>query len=321
MPSLRPTALILTLALCLTGLVGAAHAQPAAEPVVPDTPGSGPYPALKEEVASLPDHVIYRPAKLDAIRPKQMGLYLFGNGACSDDGASSRMHLLEIASHGYVAIALGRIRTGPGVTQPMEPPGPRQTDAKGQPIFPPPPTSHKGLMWAMDWALAQNADPKSPYFGKLDPSAIAVSGFSCGGIQALRVAPDPRIKTVIVMNSGLFVPGTGPQHTEMSQPKSLLDQIKVPALYVLGGPTDIAHANGLDDFNRINHVPVAFADLKGVGHGGTYMQPNGGKAADAVVAWLNWQLRGDKEAAKAYVGANCGLCTDAAWELRKKKLD
>ena len=243
------------------------------------TPRLRPLPGAEGRGRLLPDHVIYRPAKLDAIRPKQMGLYLFGNGA----PLGRRRQLAHAPARDRLARLCGDCARPhphrPRVTQPMEPPGPRQTDAKGQPIFPPPPTSHKGLMWAMDWALAQNADPKSPYFGKLDPSAIAVSGFSCGGIQALRVAPDPRIKTVIVMNSGLFVPGTGPQHTEMSQPKSLLDQIKVPALYVLGGPTDIAHANGLDDFNRINHVPVAFADLKGVGHGGTYMQPNGGKGS------------------------------------------
>ena len=100
------------------------------------------------------------------------------------------------------------------------------------------------------------------------------------------------------MNSGLFVPGTGPQHTEMSQPKSLLDQIKVPALYVLGGPTDIATPMASTTSTASTTCRWRFADLKGVGHGGN-MQPNGGKAADAVVAWLNWQLRGDKEAAKA----------------------
>ena len=69
----------------------------------------------------------------------------------------------------------------------MEPPGPRQTDAKGQPIFPPPPTSQR---FDVGHGLGAGPErrPKSPYFGKLDPSAIAVSGFSCGGIQALRVA-------------------------------------------------------------------------------------------------------------------------------------
>jgi hypothetical protein len=31
------------------------------------------------------------------------GLDLFGNGGCSNEGASSRIHLLEIASHGSLA--------------------------------------------------------------------------------------------------------------------------------------------------------------------------------------------------------------------------
>src|SRR6187402_2257983 len=87
----------------------------------PDTPGTGRYPALKEEVASLPDHVIYRPADLGKLGSHKLGVYVFGNGACSNDGASARLHLLEIASHGYLAIAPGRVRNGPG-RLPPEPP-------------------------------------------------------------------------------------------------------------------------------------------------------------------------------------------------------
>lgn len=90
---------------------------------------------------------------------------------------------------------------------------------------------------------------------------------------------------------------------------------------IRSGPGDIAYANGMSDFARINHVPVAMANLLGVGHGGSYGEPNGGKAAAAVVAWLDWQLRGDRQAARAFVGPRCGLCTDPAWELRKKKID
>jgi hypothetical protein len=89
-----------------------------------DTPGTGAFPAMKEESTSLPDHVIYRPAHLDKLGATKLGLYIFGNGACSNDGASSRLHLLEIASHGYLAIAPGRIRTGPGATVPPPTPPP-----------------------------------------------------------------------------------------------------------------------------------------------------------------------------------------------------
>ncbi|MFG6485562.1 alpha/beta hydrolase [Roseateles sp. BYS78W] len=315
-------ALLLAGALAIT-----AHAQPAApaasapQAEAGDPPGSGPFPALKEETVSLPDHVVYRPARLDGVKPRQLGLYVFGNGACSDDGAMARLHLLEIASHGYVAIALGRIHVGPGAAAPAQPAAPRQLDAQGRPIMAALPTSYTGMLAAIDWATAQNADPKSPYFGKFDERAVAASGYSCGGIQALRIAGDPRVRTVVVMNSGLFRPGTGFNVPEMDVPKSHLDVLHTPTLYILGGPSDIAYDNGMDDFARINHVPVAMANLLGVGHGGTYGQPNGGKAATAVVAWLDWQLRGDRQAARAFVGAQCGLCTDPAWELRKKKID
>lgn len=279
---------------------------------IPDTPGTGPYPALKEETPSLPNHVIYRPADLGKLGARKLGVYVFGNGACSNDGASSRLHLLEIASHGYLAIAPGRIRSGPGATVPesTEPPPPRPADGK----LPKPPTSAADLTSALDWALAQNSDAKSPYFGKIDPAAVAISGFSCGGLQALQIASDPRVKSLIVMNSGIFNDNTmGISGIDVS--KSLLDKIHTPTLYILGGETDIAYANGMDDFRRIRHVPAYLGNLIGVGHGGTYWEPHGGKAAAAVVAWLNWQLRGDRQAEKMFVGEKCGLCKDPAWQF------
>ena len=296
----------------------------ARQAAIPDTPGTGPFPAMKEETASLPDHVVYRPADLGKLGTTKLGLYIFGNGACSNDGASARLHLLEIASHAYVAIASGRLRTGPGATvpRPATPPSAQPSAQGGAPAtLPRPPTSSADLLSALDWALAQNADPKSPYYRKIDPRAVAVSGYSCGGLQALEIAKDPRIKTVVVMNSGIFNPGTGTVIPGMNQQKSLLETLHTPTLYILGGETDIAYSNGTDDFKRIDKVPVFLGNVLKVGHGGTYWEPNGGKAAAAVVAWLDWQLRNYQKAAKAFVGKRCGLCTDAAWSVEKKKID
>ena len=75
----------------------------------PDTPGTGAFPAMKEEIASLPRHVVYRPRDLSALGRTKLGVVAWGNGGCSDDAASSRFHLLEIASHGYLVLASGRI--------------------------------------------------------------------------------------------------------------------------------------------------------------------------------------------------------------------
>jgi hypothetical protein len=192
--------------------------------------------------------------------------------------------------------------------------------ADGGPRVPHAVTRASDLTSAIAWALAQNADPTSAYHEKLDPKAIAISGFSCGGLQALQIADDPRVKTVVVMNSGIFIPGSGMSIAGMEVSKSLLEALHTPTLYILGGKTDIAYTNGMDDFARIDHVPVFVGNLD-VGHGGTYWQPNGGKAAEAVVAWLNWQLRGDRRAARTFVGRACGLCKDPAWVVDSKGIE
>jgi dienelactone hydrolase len=286
----------------------------------PDTPGTGKYPALKEETPSLPDHVVYRPANLAALGSRRLGVYIFGNGACSNDGASSRLHLLEIASHGYLAIAPGRIRNGPGAIPPSTDPAPSRAPQGDSRKLPKPPTTAADLLSALDWAIAENGRPGSPYFGKIDTAAIAISGFSCGGLQALQIASDPRVKTVIVMNSGIFNDDTqGISGIDVS--KSLLDKLHTPTFYILGGETDIAYTNGMDDFRRIKQVPAYLGNLVGVGHGGTYWEPNGGKAAAAVVAWLEWQLRGDAKAKQMFVGKDCGLCKDPAWQFESSAKD
>jgi hypothetical protein len=105
----------------------------------------------------------------------------------------------------------------------------------------------------------------------------------------------------------------------MDVSKEALKALHTPVIYILGGPTDIAYKNGMDDFNRIDHVPVAVANLD-VGHGGTYFQPNGGEAASVAVSWLQWQLRGDEKAGARFSGRDCGLCNDAKWKLEKKMI-
>lgn len=275
----------------------------------PDTRGTGPFAALKEIDPGLPDHVVYRPADLAALAQSKLGIYVFGNGGCTDDGASSRLHLLEVASHGYLAIAPGGIYNGPGRTD--QPPRP-----SGGSIIDTAPTQARQLRDAIDWALAENERAGSRYYGRLEPAAIAISGYSCGGVQALAVAHDSRARTAIIMNSGLFVDGPT-EMAGMKATKDLLLDLHFPTLYILGGPTDIAYENGMDDFARIEHVPVAVANID-KGHGGTYWEANGGPAAQVAVDWLDWRLRGDAQAGKRFLGEDCGLCVDPVWTFDSK---
>jgi hypothetical protein len=285
----------------------------AAQNRIPDTPGSGPYPSLMEVDAALPDHVVYRPADLAPFADGKLGVFVWGNGACADDGASARLHLSQIASHGYLVIAPGQWRNGPNAKAPPAPPRAPGPDG----TLPAPPTTAADLTEALDWALAEDGRAGSRFAGLIDESAVAVGGFSCGGVQALEIAGDPRLKTVVVQNSGIFNTGAGIPGMRLE--KSALAALHTPVLYLLGGPTDIAYANGMDDFGRIDHVPAVMANLP-VGHGGTYFEPNGGKAAQIVVDWLQWQLRGDTSAAQGFVGVDCRWCRDPEVTLERKNL-
>ena len=74
----------------------------------------------------------------------------------------------------------------------------------------------------------------------------------------------------------------------------------------------------MDDFHLIKHVPACAANYP-VGHGGTYRQPHGGEFSVVALAWLQWQLKGDQEAAKMSVGKDNLLSKRKGWTLEKNK--
>jgi dienelactone hydrolase len=252
---------------------------------------------------------------------------VWGNGGCAADGAGSRFHLAEIASHGYLVIANGTILSGPGAppqaarSMPAEGGGAAPgAPAAAPPSIPPPATQAAGLSDAIEWALAENTRVGSSYFDRINPQWIAVSGWSCGGLQALQIAADPRVRAVVIHNSGVLTTSLGGTlPAAMNIGKDALKKLHTPVIYIMGGPTDIAYENGMDDFKKIDTVPAMVANLD-VGHGGTFMEPNGGRAASVAVSWLDWQLKGDAQAAKRFTGADCGLCQDRAWKVERKLL-
>src|SRR6185369_17777037 len=82
--------------------------------VVGSASGTGPLPAVAEAVDSLPGHTLYHPVKL----PKDpLPLFVWGNGACRDNGLQHGAFLRQIASQGYIVIALGK----PREERPLEP--------------------------------------------------------------------------------------------------------------------------------------------------------------------------------------------------------
>lgn len=278
---------------------------------IPNTPGDGPYPAVIETDPGLPGHVIYRPTDLTLFSGGKLPVLAWGNGGCVDDGTAHRFHLAQIASYGYLVVAAGHWRSGPGATD-----GPAPARAPSGGGLPPPATTAEDVKAGLDWALAETARSDSKYYGRIDRGALAVAGHSCGGLQAIELAGDPRIKTVLVHNSGIYNEGTS-RIPGMSVSKDMLNNFHTPVLYVLGGPEDIAYPNGTDDYERVESVPIVLADLP-VGHGGTFGEPMGGAVAHVTVDWLEWHLKGDPVAARTFKGENCRLCSGSDWTLRRK---
>jgi hypothetical protein len=285
----------------------------AASSIVLGQGGTGPFPAVMETDPGLGTHTVYHPASLDAFgADRLLPIVSWGNGGCVNAGDAQKNFLTEIASHGMLVIAIGPIvgeRPAPAAA-PAQPPS-------GPPRFAPPTTAGQ-LIEAIDWAIAENDRAGSRYRGKLDTDAVAIMGYSCGGLQALSGSLDPRIRTTVLWNSGVLPEDD--RRAGMEVGKDILSRISVPIAYISGGPSDIAYPNSADDVSRIHGVPLFFGNID-VGHGGTYREPNGGAYGKVGAAWLEWQLLGDTDASRMFVGDDCMLCTDPEWTVEKRNID
>jgi len=264
--------------------------------------GTGAYPAIMKEEESLPAHTLFVPQDLSKFGKKNLlPILVWGNGACNNSPFEHYLFLNELASNGYLVLATGFYpETGKNGWSYS-----RSTSAQ--------------QIEAIEWAIARNEDKNSPYYHKLDVKHICVAGMSCGGLQTLDNSTDPRISALMIMNSGLFSNPAGAVPGMPMPAKAKLNEIKVPIIYILGGPEDIAYGNGMDDFSRINQVPAIAVNYP-VGHGGTYAKPHGGEFVVPALAWLNWKLKGDKEAAKMFVGTDCGMSQREGWTIVKNDL-
>ena len=256
---------------------------------VPDYGGSGRHKAVAVREKSLPDFVVYRPMNIDAAmtvgrpgmfatgQPKKekLPVLIFCNGGCMDTSIGYENMLTDIASYGYVVVAIGELQM---LAQ-------HEKDQH---------TPSSMVKLALDWIC----DPASPYYNYIDTEKIAAAGHSCGGAQVLANAADPRLKTYLILNAGM-----GKMTMADASAKSLKN-LHGPILYLVGGTSDVAWQNAQQDYKAIKRVPVVLADNTQSGHGGTYEQPNGGANARMVRAWLDWQLKGRQENERLFIGGD-----------------
>lgn len=260
---------------------------------VVDEGGTGMFKAIAVQEQSLPDFVVYRPKDLlhAHARCGALPLLLFGNGGCSDTSVGYERMLSEVASHGYVVVAIGEMRDS----------------LNERPIGQ---TESAELMRGLELILQLNRTKGTEYYHIIDTTKIAAAGHSCGGAQVLCNAGDPRLKTYLILNAGMG-------DMEMAgASRASLPKLHAPVLYIVGGPKDVAYENAQRDYARISHVPVCLANHPASGHGGTYYDKYGGDYGRLVLDWLDWHLKGRQENAKFFLeerptGYN-------GWEMKAK---
>ena len=105
-----------------------------------------------------------------------MPVFIWGNGACSNQGLSNQALLQQIASYGFLAISEGGPQGGGG-------------------------SNSQTMKAAIDW-VSSNAGKGN--YANVDASKIMAAGFSCGGTEAMDNIWDSRVDTIGVVSSGLL---------------------------------------------------------------------------------------------------------------------
>jgi hypothetical protein len=151
---------LLSLLFAVSIVAGAVLAQENAEPApgfIGEQGGRGDWPAVAQSRADFRTHTLYRPVSLPA---EPLPLLIWGNGGCSDNGLVHDKFLRDIASHGYIVIALGYAWRRP----PRSDPASQEKD----------PTDVAQMSQVMSWATNRAADPADELYGHINTKGPSV---------------------------------------------------------------------------------------------------------------------------------------------------
>lgn len=268
---------------------------------------AGPYATLQEAAFESPRHILFRPSDL-APFPAQdtLPVVVWGNGGCAIENRQYDGYLGTVASHGFLVLTTVRVE-GDVQAQPGQPGGRSQTP--------------DDLLAAITWAEAENARAGSPLQGKIDTGHVFVMGQSCGGFLSVAVGADPRVDSIGVFNSGVNPPAEGAPVVPGRPSTAALADLHGPVLFINGGEVDFMYGPSRANFDLVNHQPAFYGARENAGHTATMYHPGGGEFANVASNWVKYHFKGDAEAGKMFVGADCGLCTLPTWETASKGLD
>ncbi|KAF2823050.1 hypothetical protein CC86DRAFT_448108 [Ophiobolus disseminans] len=232
---------------------------------------------------TLPNQTIYLPTTIPSTL--KLPVIVYGVGGCSDSGTNTAFFHNELASHGFMVI----VNNGP--------------TSRAQ-------TNASSLTAAADFVFKVAGTGK---YANVDKTRMAVSGWSCGGLQAYTAGVDARFSTIGIFSSGQFA---------AADSEKVASKVTKPIFYFLGGSSDIAYTNGERDYTFLPKTTPAWKGNDNTGHAhtgtsGTFTAPSILKAA---VKWAQWTLRGDASAATFFTSN--AEATAAGWSgIASQSLD
>ena len=152
----------------------------------------------------------------------------------------------------------------------------------------------------IDLIISENSNNKSIFYGKLDLDNIGIAGHSQGGagvFTAISIMEHKdKYKTAVALS---------PTHEETAHQfgwKYDLTKINIPTLMIAGTNGDFETQSVIPIEKMIemyNKIPSSKGMLRRIGaeHGQMLYSADG-----YVTSWFMWQLQGDKEAGKAFIG-------------------
>jgi pimeloyl-ACP methyl ester carboxylesterase len=158
---------------------------------------------------------------------------------------------------------------------------------------------------ALDFMLAENDDPMSKYYQKIDVDKIGAMGHSQGGMGTVAAASDARIKAVILWNGGtsaskpfLAVSGDADISGTVAGMRNAADAAPRPAAWLW--------------YHQIPQT-VSGSTTGSLAPGHLTLMMESERVNAVTVAWWDMMLKEKPEAKAMFVGDGCTLCDGSAF--------
>lgn len=170
---------------------------------------------------------------------------------------------------------------------------------------------------AIDYMMAENKDPASPFFGRVATDQIAAAGHSQGSTGVINAHTNHKGGAAIRTVVSIALPDL-----KWCDPEDIYDtsKLKVP-FFIMGGTRDFivspTSSNKLALDNANSEIPVVMAMAKGAAH--TAIEDDGGKHRGYLTAWMRYQLMDDRDAMTAFAGDEAEILRNKDWKSALSK--